>query len=257
MELIEALERLSLEIKRDSAQKNVCDNTKAISFDNVSQLSSRGSKDYGQLQEFDRSVETLFAQINDLNQTRPPVKFTSTTGHSKPSSGSVDTSQEDDSDASSSYHSAASCNMNHITHGHLTVHLVQNLMRRDLHEITYTVKKISQILSIGSEMELIHKNISSSQFDHECRDFDLMRIEILCDTFKELCLSEPHIMELPTIVRYTDYCTKLREFIGSRRGQQIEMRSDSSSDLAHNALGLDTTSVWTFNKLYERNDEHQ
>lgn len=262
MDLIQALEKLSLEV--------------------------RHNLNANQLEDFEQSLGTLLGQISDLNWTES--KIDEKWGQSLPRktkgslSSTASSSQEDDSDCSSSQQT--------------TVPLIFDLLNRevDSSNLTDSVRKISKILSIGNEIESIYFNICDD--DHkqvEHYDKSSNGVQSLCDTFKDLCATcETYIDYLPKMTKYKNYCNYLCDSkttlpivhdtnFGSARkkpkhdpavtnnstnmylqhpskqGSGNVNRVDDAENLGHvcdkesNHIDLDRTN-WTDNKIYMTNN---
>lgn len=311
MELIEALERLSLEVKNkqgDISATNLLD--RPSDWDKLQQDKylpqysgeSSTSNQYSpvgrhkQLEEFDCSISTLLTQITDLDcaqetpgvQNQPIYKrpddvfsrrsqyiHNNLRRHQSEYNGanSMETSQEDDSDCSSQRSGYTTFNQqrNH----NLTVnHLVRDLLKKDLTAITDTVRKISQILAIGSEIVTKFKNLVTKSSVLVSNDFNYT--QSLCNTFMSLCESEPYIRDLPTIIHYTDYCQKLMDHLCSTfasnttnifNGQmqvvdktivynnvayvgREDNQDDEDVEFMDDIMAQPECSIWTENKLY-------
>lgn len=254
MELVQALEQLSLEVRNQKF--NISTDCKALEeeqpiqyhphYQNVYQSYrqhplnqsnnsiSTDDQHLRQLQEFDNSIETLFAQITELDCLEPKrtnqAPSLPNLAHSRREnfnylhrnesnahhSGSMETSQEDDSDCSSQRSGCANVFKKDI---HINP-LVKDLLKRDIRTITGTMRKISRILTIGGQLESLHnylfngvKNDIHTKFDDlntsSLENIDLSYIRSLCDEFNSLCLSEQHIRDLPTIISYSEICCNL------------------------------------------------
>lgn len=205
MELIEALEQLSLHVRsnrnkllvgdyselsssRSSANFNTDGSSEDVHFDTLDQQAKITTEHH--FQEFNSSIDTLYAQLNDLDDnialrhgrsdTNLDAGSNSFSHNNKKRffTASLETSQEDDSDNSSSTHQSSSCatsssttstsgacnRANPLTYHHHHHHhiphinsLVVSLLKRDLGAITETVRKISKILALGKEIESIYK----------------------------------------------------------------------------------------------------
>ena len=236
MELIEALEQLSIQVRANRLNLAPTNNAS----NSTSWLDNKRHDDgnhQSQLQEFDSSIATLFYQLNDLDQheltptndsvcSSTRIDLVGNNRRELPNNyhffnRSVELSQEEDSDNSSthqnSYATSSSCSSgsshNYTANSHHQVPyvnpLVVNLMKRDICAITDTVRKIGRILTIGSQIESIYKKYflqynevtSTNQ-----ADMDINHCRSLCDTFISLCSSEPCICDLPTILHYNEYC---------------------------------------------------
>lgn len=227
-----------------------------------------------QLEDFDNSIATLFSQITDLDlsQTQQQnlklidaaasrrAKYITYSPYNR-ALHFFETSQEEDSDSSSlrsssgyattTSSSSASSHCNSSTSNCVTATqnnhdnnnrqpmnpLVRDLLKKDLNTITGTVRKIGQILAIGSEIESIYKQlfarlapqltISTQYPAQNCTattsatsqqylssspllaGIDLDRTRALCESFLELFASEQHIGDLPTMIHYNNYCHRL------------------------------------------------
>lgn len=245
MELIQALEQLSLEVRNQNlnistdnvggAHNHLQQLYQSQQYSNVHHQANGGqclldnSHRVRQLQEFDNSIETLLAQITDLDS----LEFKQTTNQQQPlpncahnrrerfshasfkahHSGSMETSQEEDSDCSSQQ---SGCTIG-LKKDKCVYPLVKDLLKRDLCAITDTVRKISRILAIGSEIETTYNSLSNRLKQHgesmspvvSLQDFDVSYIKALCNEFTQLCCTEQHIRNLPTIISYNEYCCKL------------------------------------------------
>lgn len=254
MELVQALEQLSLEVRNQkfnistdcTASKedqpiqyhpyhqNVDQSFRLHPSNQSNNSMSTNEQHLRQLQEFDNSIETLFAQITELDCLEPkrPMQAPSlpNLAHSRREkfnylhrnesnahySGSMETSQEDDSDCSSQRSGHANGFKKDI---HINP-LVKDLLKRDICAITGTMRKISRILTIGSQLESLHNYLFNSVKDDVHRDFhdlntnslqniDVSYIRSLCNEFNSLCLSEQHIRDLPTIISYNELCCNM------------------------------------------------
>jgi len=231
MELIQALEQLSLEVKSKGTSVATDYTTELVARQQGSDYGKLVCRDHpinwhyptggltNQLEEFDSSIATLLVQISDLDWIVPNVSSASRHASSRRAdylhpkqidhltsgcnSGSMDTSQEEDSDCSShqSGHISVSTTRSQLNP------LVEDLLKRDLCAITDTVRKIGRILEIGVEIENYHNRLFEQQASSD--HLDLSRVRSSCETFISLCESEPHIKDLPTIVRYNNYCHKM------------------------------------------------
>lgn len=310
MELIQALERLSLEVrnkkvrhsktyddqltnKTPQQQEKLSDNSifsegnnthQQLSPDSAPRCPSAASQ--RQLDEFDFSIKTLFAQISDLdykkidhsNANDNHTHVTTSSSHSDSlRAGSLETSSEEFSDESSQ----RSSNNSHETTYHHEDPIVSYLLTRDLASITNTVKKISRILAIGSEIETLYQILVGIQSVYSPRrqtlnassHVDSLYTRSLCDAFAELCTTEPAIISLPTILRYNDIRLKLLSQLDQSDGQSasesnetiecnfatepadsdcaMEDSDNDESDLATlNAEQKNLEDEWTENKLY-------
>lgn len=344
MELIQALEQLSLEVRNQQANSISTSNEHNVQLDdpNRSSYSQNLGQDFfkrnsqpnwqypssslsedsnhqevqirlQQLQEFENSIDTLFVQLTDLNCNKINHDTQLQLNHSLSSvfdrrtqfrrqrniyrqfnhvaSGSMETSQEEDSDCSSQQsssngHTASSC----LSSANQTTSLVKDLLRRDISAITDTVRRISRILSIGNEIETFYINLSCSQTSDPSSSsnkrfltekLDLHYVRSLCSIFNDLCSSEVHIKDLPTIKRYVYYCAQLvgllntpddRSFRESARPQTQTLLFSGNADVdadidddviasssfdrsvCEDASVLDCNQMqvnnWTENKLY-------
>lgn len=275
MELIEALEQLSLHV-RSSKKSNpdVCMNGlkvndgKSISSHGTSWTSEPHSShatgsinqaDHNyeylmtdglnriQLQEFDTSIETLFSQLLDLDDKPQPSINLDHPRHSRPPrlidtrlsyhlNGSIETSQEEDSDNSSqrSGHIIRPKNStserwatDNCNDGQHMNPFVSHLLQRDLSAITDTVRKLGMILSIGGKIESIYRSVSEEQ-DYDI--IDPLYCRSLCSKFVDLCSSEPCICDLPTIIRYNDYCHLLLTLLDKFTNTKIHPYTTISSN---------------------------
>lgn len=207
MELIQALEKLSLEI--------------------------RHNLDDSQLEDFESSVSILLGQISELDSgTKSQQVVRPTKRHKGSLNSTASSSQEDDSDGSSQQSNVPI--------------FLDMLEKGDYANVTDSVRKISKILSLGNEIELIYEKLISEQqicsasaktnnnlidINGVSRDpnshllkavngrtkrttmLDIMTysdIQLLCDTYKSLCAScKPHINYLPNLSKYNQYCDYL------------------------------------------------
>lgn len=263
MELIEALEKLSLQVK--FAQKS--NQLGKPNISNVDYLagdlkpadwqpsSSHINTDQGQhqLKEFNDSIDTLFTQITDLESYHPDRKPSSKLAqsvrwpqaslnvHNRASlltssthfGGSLETSQEEDSDNSSQQSGYASQGKDLIRSktDNSTDQLVDNLMKRDLNAITNTVRKIGQILAAGKEIEANYKKLDQIEVGHFVSSSEhLNYLKTLCNTFLGLCTNEPYLCDLPTIVGYNEYCIRMLHKIEQLAGLSTSLATTSASE---------------------------
>lgn len=303
MELIEALKQLSLEVRNQehrsiSGDGDPLHKTGGYRDQSLSGLDERpgGSTSnlnwqypsninrQHQLREFDYSMDTLFAQISDLdhpetcqNYCLPPNRAQQQRAwvNQRGVVGSLETSQEEDSDCSSqrSGHTSNSGNFNP---------LVEDLLRKDLRVITDKVRKISQILALGKKIEITWNcfttGTGSRPFMAQDGEFkmDSNRISTMCDTFASLLNDEPHIRDLPTIIRYRNYSSKLRHMNLPPSGNcDIDSDNDETMDdsdpfrypqnIPVDSEKIETESIisdygqvgnWTENRLYVNNQPH-
>lgn len=310
MELIEALKQLSLEV-RNQEHGSISDDLSSLiktqvnharekspRFSGEDQTRSGGNLNWQypstvtrqyQLQEFDYSIDTLFTQISDLEQSKPYQDLSLSDYKVQPRGtllaqrrfmGRLESSQEEDSDCSSqqSGHDRNSIDINP---------LVEDLLRKDLSTITDTVKKISQIITIGSKIEIVWNSLTSNRdFRHKTMKqdeeytIDVHHIKTMCDTFASLLADEPHIRGLPTIVRFNDYCSKLNHmfpnftstvnseitsdddnimeesnsFVYPQNSVVIPSSEESDADVSSSLCSK--VGNWTVNKLYINNRPH-
>lgn len=311
MELIQALEQLSLEIRNQQQTNEIvnkpgCNNGLSATIETHNKVdwqypacgSNQSMQQHinsNQLENFDDSIKTLLAQINDLDCIEQNQHFTGNNNKncppapaiSKPAPGkrnlyksygqqaarshmgSMETSQEEDSDCSSQRSSATSSNNSSGGDSSYVNPLVKDLLKRDLSTITDTVRKISQILAIGNEIETIFYSFldDSAKTNPVQQHIDYNYCRSLCDSYMNLCASEPHIRDLPTITRYNNCCFKLLSRIdglcADGSNQHVESRwHDGGMELAEtiNDEDDDVTFLsecdqgdvnnWTDNKLY-------
>lgn len=320
MELIQALEQLSLEVKSKQnfeAQNGPTDWRRPIRSESMKlynptnpHMSTITDSDgpqapLRQLEEFDDSIETLFAQLSEFEPTdlqpsynqRPtvlgaPVRRCHFRDSRLGPAASMETSQEEDSDCSSQQSSQLLGSTNICP-------LVRDLLKRDLSAITDTVRKISRILALGKEIESVYTHLTSSRSyaDHQSResgsltahdqlhpDYQLGRslnqanqarvidptyLRSLCDTYTHLYLSEPHMVNLQTMLRYNECCQRLMSLLGfqpnHRPGalESVQMDSDDvkgeededegelfAEDVAFLDCDPRRMNNWTENKLY-------
>jgi hypothetical protein len=258
MELIEALEKLSLHVKcnqRHFGLDQAHSSTSSISQKTATHedwpSSSNISDQYQsyQLHQFEDSIETLFSQINDLDHLNNQE---ASNAYQKQSSeidsfnrrnrlkrsflgcGSLDTSQEEDSD-NSSQQSINGYSKNKTTEteelskiNHSTQSLIVSLMKRDINSITDSVRRICRILALGNEIETIYKTYFMSDLAPK-QHIDSSACRALCDSFMELCSCEPYVCDLPTVVRFTKNCRMLM--------QQLNIAAPLGSNNANAQLG--------------------
>lgn len=296
MELIEALKQLSLEV-RNQEHRNIssegsfqyevqenynleesshCPDRKPVSSQLNWQYPSSVNR-HNQLREFDYSIDTLFAQISDLDYPKPCQNIIiSPCRAQRKLVNSLETSQEEDSDCSSQQSGTA--NATYLNP------LVEDLLRRDLSAITDTVRKISQILAIGNKIEAFWNDLTGGTGYRQSTEHDKGKIvdnyhiKTMCDTFASLLASEPHIKDLPTILRYNDYCNRLKQLnllrtnnydtnsdddnimeesdsvVYSQNAPAVPCSEEDDADAAfseYNQLGS-----WTENRLYINNQPH-
>lgn len=260
MELIQALEQLSLEVRSQRVNISVFGQDKlGANFqddqpNNSPQLwpcdelpNANRVWQYppdvdgrlrNQLEDFENSIGTLLSQLSDLDCHEPNPKRISTCASARRahfsninasfrneySGGSIETSQEEDSDCSSqrsSSYTTSSAKFN-ASETPAVDPLVKDLLKRDLGAITDTVKKISKILTLGNEIETIYNQYfadishsdESTQIAAKNRMLRKSRIDLpqtksICDSYLSLCASEPYIKDLPTIARYSYHCNEL------------------------------------------------
>lgn len=262
MELVEALEQLSLEVRNQkfNISTELCtsevDSTHYHPNQQYVDQSMRPLpsifNDYNlrQLQEFDKSIETLFAQIADLDCLEPKrtiqaLQIPASEAHSRREkfnylnktdskahySGSIETSQEEDSDCSSQQSGCA----NRFKRGVCVNPLVKDLLKRDICAITGTVKKIGRLLAIGNQLENLHNNLFSKTKQTVRNDFkdlhpdylqniDANYIRSLCDEFNYLCSSEQHIRDLPTVISYNEFCCNLLALVNRLEPNSISAK---------------------------------
>lgn len=295
MELIEALKQLSLEVKSQTA------NISTSNLNQQRQLGKAGcsatdladnnekSCSLRQLEDFDNSIETLLMQLSDLDLPRTVTdhhqqrrsrfctsnQILNNAPHNYGFNGSLETSQEEDSDCSSSQQSSSTSNEIYISNGqYLTKPLVKCLMRRDLGDITNTVKRIGQTLSIGRDIASL-----AEKFDSDLRMEDWHNAKSLCDRFSALYSCEPFMRDLPTLRHYDMVCRNLTNrlsncvTLGDKQGlvdqdddlvtrstmefedvEETEDVEDIDCELFDEPVQV---SMWTNNKLYINNLEPQ
>lgn len=209
MDLIQALEKLSLEIRN-----NINDN---------------------QLEDFEQSLNTLLGQISelgpgvDMDIVRPAKR------HKGSLSSTASTSQEEDSDCSS--------------HQSNVPIFMDMLERGEYANITNSVRNISKILSLGNEIESIYEQIISCQqpingvgnqdgkflnhcFEHSkttnatsttnlgrqkrsiLDNTTCTEVESLCKAYKNLYANcAQHVKYFPKISKYNQYCDCLSNYL--------------------------------------------
>lgn len=334
MELIKALEQLSLEVKskQNFGTQNRTSDWRRPTNESMTKYNSGPLNQTNQypdqpdrpeapqsrlrhLEEFDNSIDTLFAQLSEFdpadlqpNHHQKPMTLGASarrwqfhdrrvglTANQQP--GSMETSQEEDSDCSSQQSGQLSSSTS-------VCPLVRDLLQRDLSAITDTVRKISRILALGKEIESVYNHLTMSRddvdsqrsrtsstttYDQLCPDYQLGRslnqanqarvidptyLRCLCDNYTSLYLSEPHIANLQTMLRYNGSCQRLMSLLGCQSNYQedhmenVEMDSDyvkgeddaDREDEEENELFEDEVAFldcdprrmdnWTENKLY-------
>lgn len=235
MELIQALEQLSLEVRNhhginEQVQVKASDMHQIWPITSVTDQpnnirssaqhfcslypSEPSDKRLHQIQDFDTSIASLLMQIADLDShniksdRHPNLASIRNAAGDPYSTSSVYTSLEEDSDCSSQQSSGYS-NSNAVDEVYMNP-LVKDLLKRDLSAITDTVRKIGHILSIGSSIENIYTNLYTKHNNGlDDKAFNISYTRSLCETFISLCSNEPLLRDLPTIVRYNDYCYRL------------------------------------------------
>lgn len=255
MELVKALEQLSLEVKNNINARNLAKEGKhgelritgdsdrhQSQFDQTS-LSYVNLKK--QLQDFELSISTLFAQISDLSSLNR--KYQDETYTAKPeysqsklnllgssqdsmvlsetkskrsfgSNGS--SSHEDDSDCSSQ-RSAPSLGTRYPvdTARHVNPFVNDLLNLGDLNAITGRMKIISSILTIGNEIETIYLRFNNK--DSIFKNTNESYIRNLCEKFKSLQACEQHINNLPTITHYDSICNHLIDILDNTANNDL------------------------------------
>lgn len=235
MELVQALEQLRLEVRN---------NLTSTAIENNSNVSSECLDKLDEYEEFQRSVNTLFAQISDLETSHDHLAHLGPKGHfpdltngktssltqyqdrrsifrrpdqdrsifrfSQSSGSNGNTSQEDDSSCSSQQSGPSTSRCPITATSMQSIHddlLVGDLLRRgNLESITDTMRKISRILAMGKEIEAIYAKVKDFISCSSPQIIDQVYARSLCETFMGLCADEPNISDLPTISRYLACC---------------------------------------------------
>lgn len=237
MELIQALEKLSLEIRHNLNES--------------------------QLEDFESSVSTLLGQISELDLDVKSQQFIRPTKRHKGSlCSTASSSQEDDSDGSS--------------HQSNVPIFMDMLEKGEFANVTDSVRNISKILSIGTEIELIYEKLISGQqlaanqesaketiitkpnidrfesFDIQLSKvvngrtkrttmLDIMTLSdilALCDTYKNLCaINKQHTKYLPNLSKYNRYCDYLCN-LSPRLSSSTMTPSPSSVKQSHGAAAI-------------------
>lgn len=274
MDLTDALENLSIQIKsgqnHGSDASNLDDVTMASIVSKTNQLKLRSDQwpSYaGQavtlthemnrlgLKEFDTSVETLLTQLVDLDVhqdgdshqqvedrcIRRPTAINLRA--SNQFSGSIETSQEEDSD-SSSQRSGHDYSMNFV-HNPIYLH------------ITDTVRKLGKIVAIGNEIEHIYNVILQNQCTQE---IDPSYCRNLCNTFVSLCSSEPRVCNLPNITRLADCCHSLLiqvdKISNENNGNRVSICISQQPSSSQQSLMMEPSKINTRLDQYNRTNAH-
>lgn len=256
MELIQALERLSLEVRNQKIgnSKQHDSDVRLVDYSMTPELNDEADHDQQsesrarcpsassqrQLDEFDNSIKTLLSQISDLDYLHTA---TQTNQYSSDSTrrGSLETSSEEYSDESSCNEIISRENP-----------IVDYLLTCDLVSITNIVKKISRILAIGSEIEALYQILSCIHSNLDASShIDSLYTRSICDEFSVLLDSEPKITSLPTILHYNDIRLKLLSRLNQPNGDCAMDQSDNDeSDIANLDAEQKNLDEWTNNKLY-------
>lgn len=287
MDLVEALKQLSLEVRchisSDKTLEQQVQDYNSSSVDNSSDVTTAtaiaATSRLKQIKDLDHSIETLLVQLSDMEQpeqtqvdtepTRAPYQNRSQPlpetslrnrqlAYSKSGfSASLETSQEEDSDCSSStQQSSATSSCNRLENSFVNP-LLGNLLKRDLIDMTSAVRKLGHILAIGSEVAMIAKlkdpNPYIAQHDYASS---------LCDKFNSLYSSESFMNDLPTLRFYSRLCQQLSDRLFEQRRScdlNVDMLTDAEADSKSHIVEdfdgdflNDESKVenWTENRLY-------
>lgn len=228
-----------------------------------------------QISEFDHSIETLLVQLSDLEQPSLEISVTplqqrrsrfSYSSHQSIQhphlasstsrfSTSLETSQEEDSDCSSSTQQSSAKSSYNTTESSPMQPLVRSLLKRDLDDITNVIRKLGHILTLGSQVAAITKITGPNPYIDQC-----YYARSLCDKFINLYHSERFMEDLPTLRSYYETCQHLLDRLNIQQNQpdiSVEMLIESDID-SESMMDSDKEFLtnyeqianWTDNRLY-------
>lgn len=288
MDLIEAFEKLRLVARNPSVAL-----ANGATTQNDGQNQATLAK---QLVDFDDSIETLFTQIGALNlsaQTtsshispNAPTNQQHSTNQTYPNSFatsqdcrdnlvqncSVETIDEEEEDSSSQQSSSGSDCWTQTMTGYSNV--LQKMIKKDLSSIIEHIKRLSSIISIGREIETIHKSLcppDEMQFQnftsqgHQqalIANINVPYVLSLIDAYNDLFSNDQHLRKLPAIHYYSKCCDNLQDLFYSQKNNAqlfnnpltnetiIETDNDKTMDESTDAIFSNCDDNWTENKLY-------